>query len=153
VEKLWETCGQMANAPSTARFVSEMMSLRGAFVDKRIERSNNPAKAAHVLRQQAMTGSFPMQTAEGELLFEVGDDLALTADHILELLKREGLDVEGGVGESGEQMTITIQLDPELYNHIRALVHAELDRQKNRQKIEQLAIKIRAQLDQLSGSK
>ncbi|HEX2661483.1 MAG TPA: hypothetical protein VHM93_01515 [Candidatus Acidoferrum sp.] len=94
-----------------------------------------------------------MQTAEGEIIFEVGGDFTLTADHILELLEREGLDVEGGIGESGEQMTITIQLDPELYNHIRALVHAELDRQKNRQKIEQLASKIRAQLDQLSGPK
>lgn len=50
-------------------------------------------------------------------------------------------------------MTITIQLDPELYNQIRALVYAELDRQKNRQRIEQLAMKIRAQLDQLSGPK
>lgn len=94
-----------------------------------------------------------MQTAEGEITFEVGEDFTLTADRILELLEREGLDVEGGIGESGEQMTITIQLDAELYNHIRALVHAELDRQKNRQKIEQLAIKIRAQLEQLSGPK
>ena len=34
---------------------------------------------------------------------------------------------------------------------MRALVDAELDRQKNRQKIEQLAMKIRAQLDQLSS--
>jgi hypothetical protein len=151
VEKLWETCGQMANAPSTGRIVSAMMSLRGPFVDNHTERTNDPAKAVHVLRQQGVTRSFPMQTAEGEIIFEVGGDFTLTADHILELLEREGLDVEGGIGESGEQMTITIQLDPELYNHIRALVHAELDRQKNRQKIEQLASKIRAQLDQLSG--
>ena len=34
---------------------------------------------------------------------------------------------------------------------MRALVDAELDRQKNRQKIEKLAMKIRAQLDQLSS--
>lgn len=144
---------QMANAPSTGRIVSAMMSLRGPFVDNHIERTNDPPKAVHVLRQQGMTESFPMQTPEGEITFEVGEDSTLTADHILELLEREGLDVEGGIGESGEQMTITIQLDPELYNHIRALVHAEIDRQKNRQKIEQLAIKIRAQLDQLSGPK
>ena len=55
----------------------------------------------------------------------------------------------------GEEMTIKIQLGPELYDHIRTLVHDELNeqknRQKNRQKIEQLAMKIRAQLDQLSG--
>ena len=50
-------------------------------------------------------------------------------------------------------MTITIQLSPELYDHIRTLVHDELKGQKNRQKIEQLGMKIRAQLDQLSGSK
>jgi len=48
-------------------------------------------------------------------------------------------------------MTITIQLSPELYDHIRTLVHDELKGQKNRQKIEQLGMKIRAQLDQLSG--
>ena len=122
-------------------------------MDNHVERTNDPAKAVQVLRQQGMSGSFPMQTPEGEITFEVGEDFTLTADHILELLEREGLDVEGGIGESGEPMTITIQLDPELYNHIRALVHAELDRQKNRQKIEQLAIKIRAQLEQLSGPK
>jgi ribosomal protein L29 len=50
-------------------------------------------------------------------------------------------------------MTIKIQLGPELYDHIRTLVHDELNEQKNRQKIEQLAMKIRAQLDQLSGPK
>ena len=48
-------------------------------------------------------------------------------------------------------MTITIQLGPELYDHIRSLIHDELNEQKNRQKIEQLGMKIRAQLDQLSG--
>ena len=50
-------------------------------------------------------------------------------------------------------MTITIQLGPELYDHIRTLVHDELNEQTNRQKFEQLAMKIRAQLDQLSGPK
>ena len=47
-------------------------------------------------------------------------------------------------------MTITIRLSPELYDHIRTLVHDELKGQKNRQKIEQLGMKIRAQLDQMS---
>jgi hypothetical protein len=54
-------------------------------------------------------------------------------------------------------MTVKIQLSPELYDHIRTLVHDELNEQKkkrkNRQKIEQLAMKIRGQLDQLSGRK
>jgi hypothetical protein len=113
-------------------------------VDNHIERTRDVAKAVHVLRQQEIT-------AEGEIIFEVGEDFTLTADQMLELLEREGLDAAGGIGESGEQMTIKIQLDPELYNHIRALVHAELDTQKSRQRIEQLAMKIRAQLDQLSG--
>jgi len=48
-------------------------------------------------------------------------------------------------------MTITIQLGPELYDHLRTLVHDELNEQKSRQKFEQLAMRIRAQLEQLSG--
>ena len=115
------------------------------------DRTSDLAKAVHVLRQQGMAVSFPMQTAEGEIIFVVGEDFTLTTDQILELLQRKELDTEGGIGESGEQTTITIQLGAELYNHIRALVQTELDRQKNRQRIEQLAMKIRAQLDQLSG--
>ncbi len=50
-------------------------------------------------------------------------------------------------------MNITIQLSPELYDQIRTLVHDELNEQKNRQKFEQLAMKIRAQLDQMSSPK
>ena len=48
-------------------------------------------------------------------------------------------------------MTLRIQLSPELSEHIRTLVHETLNERKNRQKIEQLGMKIRAQLDQLSG--
>ena len=44
----------------------------------------------------------------------------------------------------------TIQLDPEVYDHIRTLVHDELAEQENRQKFRQLALKIRTQLVQLS---
>lgn len=51
----------------------------------------------------------------------------------------------------GEPMEFTIQLDPEVYDHIRALVHDELNEQQNRQKFEQLAVKIRGQLDQMSA--
>jgi hypothetical protein len=122
-------------------------------MNHQIERKSNLAKAVHVPRQQGMTLSFPMQTAEEEIILAVGEDFTLTADQILELLEHKELDTEGGIGKSGEQMTITIQLGAELYNHIRALVHAELDMQKNRQRIEQLAMKIRGQLDQLSGGK
>lgn len=48
-------------------------------------------------------------------------------------------------------MIFRIQLSSELYGHIRTLVHDELNKQKNRQKMEQLGMKIRGQLDQLSG--
>lgn len=48
-------------------------------------------------------------------------------------------------------MEVTIQLDPEVYDHIRTLVHDELNEQQNRQKFEQLAMKIRGQLDQMSA--
>lgn len=115
-------------------------------MDDHIEGTRDLAKGVHVLRQQGIT-------AEGEIIFEVGEDFTLTAEQMLELLEREELGAAGGIGDSGEQMTIKIQLDPELYKHIRALVHAELDTQKSRQRIEQLAMKIRAQLDQLSGPK
>ena len=49
-------------------------------------------------------------------------------------------------------MTVKIQLSPELYNRIRTLVHDELSERKNRQTIEQLGMKIRAQLEQMSSS-
>lgn len=48
-------------------------------------------------------------------------------------------------------MTFKIQLSAELSDHIRTLVHETLNERKNRQKIEQLGMKIRGQLDQLSG--
>lgn len=44
-------------------------------------------------------------------------------------------------------MTITIRLDPTLYNYIRGLVYAELSWQRT----EQLAMKIRTQLETLAG--
>ena len=47
-------------------------------------------------------------------------------------------------------MTFKIQLSHELSDHIRTLIHDELNEQKNRQRIEQLGMKIRAQLDQFS---
>jgi hypothetical protein len=42
-----------------------------------------------------MTVSFPMQTADGEIIFSVGKDSTLTADQILELLERGELNAEG----------------------------------------------------------
>lgn len=49
-------------------------------------------------------------------------------------------------------MTFRIQLSPELYDSIRTLVHDELKERKSRQTIEQLGMKIRAQLDEMSGT-
>jgi len=48
-------------------------------------------------------------------------------------------------------MTVKIQLRPEVYDYLRTLVHAEVNEQKHRQRIEQLAMKIRGQLDQLTA--
>jgi hypothetical protein len=42
-----------------------------------------------------MAVSFPMQTANGDIIFSVGKDFTLTADQILELLERDELDAEG----------------------------------------------------------
>ena len=60
-----------------------------------IERTSDLEKAVHVLRQQGMTVSFPMQTAEGEIIFAVDEGFTLTADQLLELLEREQLHAEG----------------------------------------------------------
>ncbi len=58
-------------------------------------RANDIARAVHLLRQHGMAVGFPMQTAEGEIIFPVGRNLTLTADQILELLERGELDAEG----------------------------------------------------------
>ena len=59
------------------------------------ERATDIVKAVHLLRQHGMAVGFPMQTANGEIIFSVGDDFTLTADQILELLERGELDAEG----------------------------------------------------------
>src|SRR5437660_4639684 len=59
------------------------------------DRANDIVKAVHLLRQHGMAVGFPMQTADGEIIFPVGKDLTLTADQILELLERGELDAEG----------------------------------------------------------
>ena len=59
------------------------------------ERANDIARAVHLLRQHGMAVGFPMQTAEGEIIFPVGRNLTLTADQMLELLERSELDAEG----------------------------------------------------------
>jgi hypothetical protein len=58
-------------------------------------RASDIARAVHLLRQHGMAVGFPMQTAEGEMIFPVDRNLTLTADQILELLERGELDAEG----------------------------------------------------------
>ena len=59
------------------------------------ERANDIVRAVHLLRQHGMAVGFPMQTADGEIVFPVGKDFTLTADQILELLERGELNAEG----------------------------------------------------------
>jgi hypothetical protein len=58
------------------------------------EKTNDIVRAVHLLRQHGMAVGFPMQTANGTIIFSVGKD-TLTADQILELLKRGELHAEG----------------------------------------------------------
>ena len=58
------------------------------------ERANDIVRAVQLLRQHGMAVGFPMQTADGEIIFPVGKD-TLTVDQILELLERGELDAEG----------------------------------------------------------
>ena len=57
-------------------------------------RANDIVKAVHLLRQHGIAVGFPMQTADGEIIFSVGKD-TLTADQLLELLERGELHAEG----------------------------------------------------------
>jgi hypothetical protein len=58
------------------------------------DRADDIVKAVQLLRQHGMAVGFPMQTADGEIIFSVGKD-TLTADQILELLERGELHAEG----------------------------------------------------------
>ncbi len=58
-------------------------------------RANDIARAVHLLREHGMAVGFPMQTADGEIIFPVGNTFTLTANQILELLERGELDAEG----------------------------------------------------------
>jgi hypothetical protein len=59
------------------------------------ERAKDIERAVHILRQHGMAVGFPMQTADGEIIFPVGKNSTLTADQILELLERGELHPEG----------------------------------------------------------
>jgi len=59
------------------------------------ERADDIVRAVQLLRQHGMAVGFPMQTADGDIIFAVGKDSTLTADQILELLERDELNAEG----------------------------------------------------------
>ena len=59
------------------------------------ERPNDIVRAVHLLRRHGMAVGFPMQTADGQIIFSVGKDFTLTADQILGLLERGELHAEG----------------------------------------------------------
>jgi hypothetical protein len=59
------------------------------------ERLKDITTAVHLLRQQGVNVSFPMQTASGEIIFAVSDDFILTAEQVLDLLDRGDLHTEG----------------------------------------------------------
>ncbi len=49
------------------------------------DRANDIVRAVHLLRQHGIAVGFPMQTADGEIIFPVDKNFTLTADQILEL--------------------------------------------------------------------
>ena len=69
-----------------------MMSFREFAVSSYPARANDIVKAVHLMRQHGIAVGFPMQTADGEIIFPVGKDFTLTADQMLE---RGELDAEG----------------------------------------------------------
>jgi len=96
VEKLWETCGQTRPAPLDwlLGFRNDVAS--GCLsVSNYTERTNDIVRAVHLLRQHGMAVGFPMQTADGEIIFPVDKNFTLTAEQILELRERGELDAEG----------------------------------------------------------
>ena len=59
------------------------------------DRANDLARAVQLLRQHGVVVSFPMQTADGEIIFAAGEDFTLTADQLRDLLERDELHAEG----------------------------------------------------------
>ena len=57
------------------------------------DRANDIVRAVQLLRHHGMAVGFPMQTADGTIIFPVGKE-TLTADQILELLERGELHAE-----------------------------------------------------------
>lgn len=60
-----------------------------------LDRSKDVTKAVRALRNHGVPVGFPMQTANGEIIFAIGKDFTVTAEQVLELLDRGELDAEG----------------------------------------------------------
>ena len=60
------------------------------------KRAKDITRAVHLLRHHGVAVDFPMQTADGKIIFAVGQH-TLTAEQILELLDRGELNAEGVV--------------------------------------------------------
>ena len=71
-----------------------MMPFRVLAVSNYLERTSDIVRAVGLLRKHGVAVGFPMQTADGEVIFSVGKD-TLTADQLLELLQRDELNAEG----------------------------------------------------------
>jgi hypothetical protein len=71
-----------------------MMPFRVLAVNNYAEKTNDIVRAVGLLRKHGVTVGFPMQTADGLVIFSVGKD-TLTANQLLELLERGELDAEG----------------------------------------------------------
>jgi hypothetical protein len=95
VKKLWETCGQTVLPPLDWLFRFRNDGRFGELVVNNYGvRANDIARAVRLLRHHGVAVGFPMQTADGEIIFAVGRH-TLTADQILELLERGELHAEG----------------------------------------------------------
>ena len=60
-----------------------------------LDRSKDVTKAVRLLRRNGVPVGFPMQTANGEIIFAIGKDFTITADQVLELLDLGELHAEG----------------------------------------------------------
>jgi len=63
-------------------------------MNKPAKRREDVVKAVHRLRQHGLSVSYPMQTADGQIIFSVGHD-TVTEDQILDLFERGELHAEG----------------------------------------------------------
>jgi hypothetical protein len=89
------------------------------------ERLKDITMAVHLLRQQGVNVSFPMQTASGEIIFAVGNDFILTAEQVLDLLDRGDLHTEGLIRLVGAQAVQHSQTGANILNATRRLSQHE----------------------------